>query len=261
MKVVLFCGGFGTRIMENADSTPKPLVKIGYRPIIWHLMKYYAYYGHTDFILCLGFKADVFKDYFLNYNEALSNDFVLTEGGSNVELLNHDLKDWRITFVDTGLHSNIGQRLKAVEKYLEGEDVFMANYSDGLTDLPLTDFIELFYQQDKTAGFVSVHPSQSFHVVSTNDDSIVTDISPVKDADLRMNGGFFILKKEIFEYIHDDEELVMEPFQRLIRKRELFAFKYDGFWACMDTFKEKQYLQDLYSQGTAPWEIWRSDTL
>jgi glucose-1-phosphate cytidylyltransferase len=137
MKVVLFCGGMGMRIREYSDSIPKPMVPIGYRPLLWHLMKYYAYYGHKDFILCLGYKADAVKDYFLNYNECVSNNFVLSNGGKKLRLLSSDIHDWNITFVDTGITSNIGQRLKAVEPYLQGESVFLANYSDGLTDLPL----------------------------------------------------------------------------------------------------------------------------
>ena len=136
MKVVLFCGGQGMRMREHSETLPKPMATIGYRPILWHLMKYYAHYGHKDFILCLGWQGNVIKDYFLNYNECVSNDFTLREGG-NVELANSDIHDWNITFVDTGLTANIGQRLKAVEPYLEDEEVFLANYSDGLSDLDL----------------------------------------------------------------------------------------------------------------------------
>src|SRR5512136_780682 len=137
MKVVLFCGGLGTRLRGLSDDIPKPMVRIGYRPILWHVMKYYAYYGHKEFILCLGYKADRIKDYFLNYNEYVSNDFTMTNGGKDIQLVKSDIQDWRITFVDTGLKSNIGQRLWAVRKYLEGEEMFLANYSDGLTDLNL----------------------------------------------------------------------------------------------------------------------------
>src|SRR5215471_8954268 len=142
MKVVLFCGGLGTRLKDLSENVPKPMVNIGYRPILWHLMKYYAYYGHKDFILCLGYKADVIKQFFLNYEEWISNDFTLSQGGTQLTLANNDIADWNITFVDTGLHTNIGQRLVAVRKYLEGEDVFLANYSDGLTDLDLRQMID-----------------------------------------------------------------------------------------------------------------------
>ncbi len=261
MKVVLFCGGMGTRIKDYSANIPKPLVNIGLRPIIWHLMKYYAYYGHKDFILCLGYKADAIKNYFLNYNEALSNDFILSEGCKNLQLLSNDLTDWKITFVDTGLHSNIGQRFKAVEKYLEGEDVFMANYSDGLTDIPLPKLIDHFKKHKKIASFLNVRPSQSFHIVSMKDDSVVSKISPARGGDFYMNGGFFIFKKDIFKYINEGEELVIEPFQRLIEEQELIAYKYDGFWACMDTFKEKQYLEDLHTKEKAPWEVWKPNNL
>lgn len=257
MKVVLFCGGLGTRLRDYSENIPKPMVNIGYRPILWHVMKYYAHYGHKDFILCLGYKADFIKNYFLNYDECLSNDFVLSGGGKQLLMLNSDIQDWKITFVDTGLYSNIGQRLKAVEKHLAGEEMFLANYSDGLTDLPLNKYIANFIHQDKIASFLSVKPNQSFHVVSTREDGIVTDIQPVTGSNLRINGGFFAFKKEIFDFIKDGEELVLEPFQRLIEKGELLAYQYDGFWACMDTFKEKQMLDDLYARGEACWEVWK----
>ncbi|MDD1444437.1 glucose-1-phosphate cytidylyltransferase, partial [Dolichospermum sp. ST_sed3] len=173
MKVVLFCGGLGSRLKEYSETIPKPMVDIGYRPIMWHLMRYYAHFGHKDFILCLGNRSEVIKNYFLNYNECLSNDFVLKNGGREVLLVNNDIEEWTITFADTGLQSNIGQRLKAVKKYLDGEDEFMANYADGLTDLYLPDYIENFHQQDKVASFLCVQPSQSFHVVTVGEDELV----------------------------------------------------------------------------------------
>jgi glucose-1-phosphate cytidylyltransferase len=258
LKVVLFCGGLGTRIRDYSENIPKPMINIGYRPILWNLMKYYAHYGHKDFILCLGYKADVIKNYFLNYDECLSNDFVLSGGGKQLLMLNSDIQDWRITFVDTGLHSNIGQRLKAVEKHLAGEECFLANYSDGLTDLPLDRYIDHFFRHDKIASFLSVKPTQTFHVISTREDGIVTDIKHVNNSETRINGGFFAFKTEIFKYINEGEELVVEPFQRLIETEELLAYKYDNFWACMDTFKDKQMFDDMYSQGKSIWEVWKS---
>lgn len=258
MKVVLFCGGLGTRLREYSDSIPKPMVPIGYRPILWHVMKYYAHFGHKDFIICLGYKADVIKNYFLNYNECLSNDFVLSEGCRKLQLLHSDIHDWRITFVDSGTASNIGQRLLAVRKYLEGEETFMANYSDGLSDLPLPKLVQHFEEQDKTASFLCVKPTQSFHVVSIRHDSMVRDIQHIKQSGIWINGGFFIFKNTIFDYIRDGEELVLEPFRRLIEQGELTAYKYKGFWASMDTFKDKQVLDDMYAHGNAPWEVWKS---
>jgi glucose-1-phosphate cytidylyltransferase len=259
MKVVLFCGGLGMRI-RDADNLPKPMVQIGHRPLLWHVMKYYAHYGHTDFILCLGYRADVIKDYFLNYNECASNDFVLSGSGKNVVLLNRDIEDWRITFADTGVHSNIGQRLKAVEKYLEGETEFLANYSDGLTDLPLPHQLEHFHRHDKVASFLCVRPNLSYHVVSLKEgSSLVSDIHAIDNGDVRINGGFFVFKKEIFNYMREKEELVNEPFHRLMAEKQLVSYVWDGFWASMDTFKDKQQLENLYSTGAAPWEVWKSN--
>ena len=260
MKVVLFCGGLGTRLREYSETIPKPMVDIGYRPIIWHLMKYYASYGHKDFILCLGYKGDYIKNYFLNYDECLSNDFVMSKGGREVKLFNSDIEDWTITFADTGLNSNIGQRLKIVEKYLEGEEVFMANYSDGLTDLVLPEYLDQFYQCNKVASFLAVQPSQSFHVVKMREDGVVSGIQPVTESELWINGGFFVFKKEIFSYMRDGEELVHEPFRRLIEHSQLLAYPYKGFWACMDTFKEKQMFDDLYRSGRMPWAVWNHST-
>lgn len=257
MKVVLFCGGLGTRLKEHTEKIPKPMINIGYRPILWHVMKYYAHFGHKDFILCLGYKADYIKNYFLNYDECLSNDFVLSEGGKQLELLNSDIQDWKITFVDTGLNANIGQRLKAVESYLKGEEVFLANYSDGLTDLPLSQSIEHFLKKQKTACFLSVKPTQSFHVVSMKEDGRVDSIGHIAQSNMWINGGYFIFKEEIFDYIEKGEELIEEPFSRLIKMGELIAYRYEGFWACMDTFKDKQLLDELHDCDKAPWEVWK----
>jgi glucose-1-phosphate cytidylyltransferase len=259
MKVVLFCGGLGMRVREFSENLPKPMVKIGYRPILWHLMKYYAYYGHKDFILCLGYGADIIKSYFLNYDECLSNDFVLSNGGKRLKLINRDIQDWRITFVDTGLASNIGQRLKAIEPYVEGEEVFYANYADGLTDLPLTEFSDHFLKQGKIASFVSVKPAWSFHVVSLKETGEVTEIQHLSRSNIWINGGYFIFKKHIFGYIKDGEELINEPFQRLIEKGELATYRHSGFWMGMDTFKDKQMLEEMYSRGEAPWEVWKNN--
>lgn len=256
MKVVLFCGGLGTRLREYSETIPKPMVEIGYRPLIWYLMKYYAHYGYKDFILCLGYKGDYIKNYFLNYDECLSNDFVFSDGGRQIQLYNSDIRDWTITFVETGLNSNIGQRLKAVQKYLDEDEVFLANYSDGLTDLPLPEYLDHFCKRDKLASFLAVQPSQSFHVVKLGEENVVASIQPVAKSELWINGGFFIFRKEIFKFMHEGEELVLEPFQRLIKDGQLLAYPYKGFWACMDTFKEKQMFDELYQSGKMPWAVW-----
>lgn len=258
MKVVLFCGGLGLRI-RDAEDVPKPMVHIGYRPILWHVMKYYAHFGHKDFILCLGHRAESIKNYFLNYSECASNDFVLSAGGKKVDLVNSDIHDWRITFADTGINSDIGQRLKAVQKYLDGEDEFLANYSDGLSDLRLDEQIEHFRQQNKVAGFLCVRPNLSYHLVSLHqgDGNLVSDIHAINNGSLLVNGGFFVFKKEIFQYLQENEELVIEPFQRLMKEKQLIGYPHDGFWASMDTFKDKQQLENLYATGVAPWEVWK----
>jgi glucose-1-phosphate cytidylyltransferase len=260
MKVVLFCGGLGLRI-RDAEDIPKPMVQIGYRPILWHVMKYYAHYGHKDFILCLGHRAEAVKSYFLNYNECTSNDFVLSAGAKNIKLLNSDIQDWNITFADTGISSNIGQRLKKVQKYLEGEDEFLANYSDGLTDLSLTRQMDHFHREGKIASFLCVRPNLSYHLVSLQQgaDSLVSEIHAINNGSVRINGGFFIFKKQIFDYMRDKEELVMEPFQRLVAEKQLIGYPYDGFWASMDTFKDKQQLEGLCAGGAAPWEVWKTN--
>jgi glucose-1-phosphate cytidylyltransferase len=259
VKVVLFCGGLGMRIREYSENIPKPIVPIGYRPILWHVMKYYAHYGHHDFILCLGYKGDVIKRYFLEYDEWLTNDFVLSGGGKNVQLLNQDIHDWRITFVDTGLTSNIGQRLKAVEKQLEGDEVFLANYTDGLADVPLPAVIDYHQESGKIALFVSVMPKASFHFIESDDRGVVKSIEHIRKSGARINGGFFVLRRDIFQYMKDGEELVEAPFRRLITEEELIAYRHDGFWACMDTYKERQELEDMFAKENAPWAVWNGD--
>jgi glucose-1-phosphate cytidylyltransferase len=258
MKVVLFCGGLGTRLRDQAENVPKPMVTIGYRPILWHLMKYYAHYGHKDFILCLGYKADLIKDYFLNYDECVSNDFVLTGGERQITLLNRDIDDWRITFCDTGLHANLGQRLLAVREHLEGEECFYANYSDGLTDLPLDRMTDRFLASGKTGCFTLVKPTHSFHVVSMREDDVVADIQDLSASPIQINGGFFVFRRGVFDAIRPGEELVHEPFQRLIAAKELVAYEHTGFWTCMDTFKDRQRLEDLEATGHAPWAVWKA---
>jgi glucose-1-phosphate cytidylyltransferase len=258
MKVVLFCGGLGTRLREHSETIPKPLVNVGSRPILWHLMRYYAHFGHKDFILCLGYRGDLVREYFLKYNECLSNDFVMSEGGRKIELLSRDLDEWRITFVDTGLHSNIGQRLLRARPHLEGEQAFLANYADALTNLPLNEHIREFSRRDITASFVAVRTAQSFHAIHSADGGVVTKFGQMRDADLWINAGYFCLRSDIFDYIQEGEELVEQPFQRLIERRQLTVHKYDGFWQQMDTFKDKITLDRMEAKGECPWMLWRN---
>jgi glucose-1-phosphate cytidylyltransferase len=257
MKVVLFCGGLGMRLRDYAENVPKPMVPLGYRPILWHVMKYYAHFGYRDFILCLGYRGDAIKHYFLNYEECVSNDFVLSDGGRKRELITSDIADWRITFVETGLNANLGQRLMAVRPYLEGEPMFLANYADGLTDLPLPDHIENFRKSDAIAAFVSVPPNISYHFVSTDEAGAVTSIGDILQTGLRVNAGYFVFRQQIFDYMREGEELLREPFQRLMAQRKLISYSYDGFWLPMDTAKDKKKLDDLNESGNPPWYVWR----
>lgn len=256
MKVVLFCGGMGMRLRDYSDELPKPLVDVGDRPIMWHLMKYYAHFGHTDFILCLGHGAAKIKEYFVDYDERATNDFVMSRGGKQIDLLRSDIDDWTITFVDTGLSSNIGERLRRVRPHLGDDEMFLANYADGLSDLDLDSYVDSFAARDKTACFLSVPAPHTFHIVHSDDNDQVTSLEHIAESPLRINGGFFVLRREIFDVMHPGEELVLEPFERLIERRDLLATAYDGFWQNMDTFKDKMRLDEMVSQGNPPWQVW-----
>ena len=255
MKVVLFAGGLGVRMGEHTQRIPKPMIHVGTKPILWHIMKYYAAWGHTDFILCLGYKAESIKEYFLTYNEALTNDFVLSNGGRDVELLGSDISDWRITFVDTGAQSTIGERLRLVAPHLGDDEYFLATYGDDLTDAPLPEMIQRLQESRKTGIFLSTRPMFTAHVVSTDSDGLVGSVNAIQEADVWINSGFFVFRREVIDYIRPGEELVEEPFGRLIANGELLAFRYEGFWGPMDTIKDKQRLDALAESGEAPWSI------
>jgi glucose-1-phosphate cytidylyltransferase len=265
MKVVLFCGGQGLRMRSTNGGAmppkdlPKPMVPLGTRPILWHLMKYYAYFGHKDFILCLGYKGATIKEFFAGYQEWISNDFVLSEGGKRIELLKRDMEDWRITLVDTGQEANIGERLMAVQPFLREEEVFLANYSDGLTDCPVAEIIDLLQRTNAVGACMVARPNISLHLVNYGEDGVVRGVLDPEQADLWINAGFFAFRREIFDYMRPGEELVLEPFSRLIAARKLAAYPYRGFWRCCDTFKDLQTLESLLARGPAPWELWRRE--
>jgi len=253
MKVVIFCGGMGVRMGEATQSIPKPMIPVGPHPILWHIMKWYASWGHTDFILCLGYHAESIKQYFLSYSDALANDFVMTLVGRDIEVIARDMDDWRISFVDTGVHAPIGERLLSVAQHIGSESIFLATYGDALTDVPLDDMIALISSTKKTGLFMSVRPRLEYHVVRADEDGTVRSVERLADADVRINGGFFVFRREIFDAIKSGEDLVEEPFSRLISRRELLAYVYDGFWEPMDTIKDKQKLDALYEMGHPPW--------
>ncbi len=251
MKVVLFCGGLGTRIREYGENTPKPMIPVGNQPILWHVMQYYSGYGHRDFILCLGYKANVIKEFFLNYRPHAFADCVVS--GGKVELLSEPDEDWRVTLIDSGIWRNIGERLWSVRDLVRGEDMFLANYSDGLTDANLDEMVERFRKSGKIACFLATRPPLTYHLADIASDGRVREFRSSERSDMWINGGYFIMRPEIFDYMNEGEELVLEPFKRLIDADQLLAFKHDGFWRSMDTLKDRQSLEEMFEQGRMPW--------
>ena len=253
MKVVLFCGGLGTRIREYSENIPKPMVPIGNSPIMLHVMQYYSQYGHKDFVLCLGYKANTIKEFFLNYKPQTYMDCVVSGFGSKVELLGRPEEEWRVTLLDTGIWRNIGQRLWAVRDHVQNEEMFLANYSDGLTDVNLDHMVETFKKSDKLACFLAVRPPLTYHLADIGEDGSVAAFRSSDRSDIWINGGYFIMRPEIFDYMRDGEELVLEPFSRLIAEDKLMAYRHESFWRSMDTLRDRQTLEDLVEEGEMPW--------
>jgi glucose-1-phosphate cytidylyltransferase len=256
VKVVLFCGGLGMRMRDGVSSGPKPMAMVGERPLLWHVMRYYAHFGHTDFILCLGYGASYVKDFFLSYDETRSNDFVLENGAREVKLFSTDISEWRITFVDTGLHSPIGERLRRVRRFVDGEAMFLANYADVLTNAELPDMIERFKDSTAVAGLLAVPPQSSHHVVDIDDDGLITQVTPMRDLRQWENGGYFLLRPEIFDHLNEGEDLVEDAIMRLVPQRRVLAYPYKGYWSPADTVKERAQLEEMYHRGTCPGMIW-----
>jgi len=259
MKVVLFCGGLGSRLRAldrrrhargvpprderrgrdrraYAPTFPKALVPIGDHPIIWHLMRYYASFGHDEFVLCLGHGAELIRDYLCEHEQDLG---------------------WQITLVDTGLDASVGERLRRVASRVAGDEMFLANYSDGLSDLALDRYVDEFRSSTAIGQLLCVRPSQTFHPVRVGPDGAVVELSPAREADLWINGGFFVFRPEVFEHMHEGEDLVDEPFDRLIKLGQLRAQRYEGFWAAMDTMRDKVAFDETEASGRAPWMVWK----
>ncbi|KGE02320.1 MULTISPECIES: glucose-1-phosphate cytidylyltransferase [Rhizobium/Agrobacterium group] len=252
MKVVLFCGGRGTRIREYSESVPKPLIPLGSQPIMRHVMEYYSSFGHDDFILCLGYKASTIKDFFLNSRPESYSDCIISSSG-RVEMLEGPPRDWRVSLIDTGIWRNIGERLWAVRHHLDNEKIFLANYSDGLTDVDLDDMIERFEKSDKIACFLAVRPPLTYHLADIEENGRVKEFRSSETSDMWINGGYFLMRREIFDYMRDGEELVLEPFARLIAEDKLMAYKHEGFWRSMDTLRDWQTLEAMVERGDMPW--------
>ncbi|WP_299570212.1 glucose-1-phosphate cytidylyltransferase [uncultured Williamsia sp.] len=255
MKVVLFCGGYGMRMRNSSDDMiPKPMQMVGPRPLIWHVMRYYAHFGHTEFILCLGYGASHIKNYFLNYDEAESNDFVLR--GGRVDLLGSDISDWTITFADTGLESPIGERLRRVRPHLGDDEYFLANYADVLTDAPLDTMIDTVVTSGAAASMMLVPPQSSFHCVDVSDSGTVTGITPVSEFPIWENGGFFVLTQEVFDHLPPGGDLVADACGGLAAQGRLYGYRHSGFWKPADTFKERADLEAAFHRGDRPWMVW-----
>jgi glucose-1-phosphate cytidylyltransferase len=256
MKVVLFCGGFGMRMRDGVTNAPKPMAMVGDRPLLWHVMRYYAHYGHTDFVLCLGYGASAVKDFFLSYDETRSNDFVLAGANRQVELFKTDISDWRITFVDTGLHSAIGERLRRVRRFVQDEEMFLANYADVFTNAQLPDMISRFAATNAVVSLLAVPPTSSHHVVDVDDTGLITRVTPVQDLRQWENGGYFVLRQEIFDHLKEGEDLVGDAIVRLIPQGRVLAYPYKGYWSPADTVKERAAMEEMYHLGNCPWMIW-----
>jgi glucose-1-phosphate cytidylyltransferase len=262
MKVVLFCGGLGMRMRDGINTGPKPMAMIGDRPMLWHVMRYYAHFGHTDFVLCLGYGGSYVKDFFLNYDETRSNDFVLERGDRKAKLFKTDISDWRITFVDTGLNSPIGERLRRVRRFVEEEEMFLANYADVFTNAPLSDMIARFRVSDAAVSLLAVPPQSSHHVVDIGEDGFVMRVTPMQDLRQWENGGYFVFRPEIFDHLNEGEDLVADALVRMVPLGRVLAYPYKGYWSPADTVKERAQLEDMYHRGYCPWMVWdpeRSD--
>jgi len=256
VKVVLFCGGYGMRMRDGASDLPKPMHPVGPRPLIWHVMRYYAHFGHKDFILCLGYGAHHIKNYFLNYDETESNDFVLHHG--EVDLMGSDIQDWNITFVHTGLDSPIGERLRRVRHLVEDDEMFHANYADVLTDAPLDRMVEQFRGTDAIGQLMAVPPQSAFHCVDVTDDGKLESITTLQEMPLWENGGYLMFRPGVFEYLEKDCDLIGDVCAPLARKGRMAAFRHRGFWQPADTVKERNALEAAYQGGARPWMLWES---
>ncbi|MBI3036802.1 glucose-1-phosphate cytidylyltransferase [Candidatus Woesearchaeota archaeon] len=257
MKVVILCGGKGTRFREYPEEIPKPLAVIGGKPILWHLMKTYSHYGYKDFILCLGYKGDMIKKYFIE-EEWRASDFTMNlKNRQKQTLAAGEEEDWNITFADTGLETNTGGRIKRIEKYIpQGED-FFATYGDGLANIDIRQLLEFHKKKGGIATITCLRPYSQFGIVEIDDNSsAVTSFKEKPRLDYWINGGFFVFKKEIFNYLGDNDVLEQKPFETLAAKKEIAAYKFEGFWQCMDTFKDYQSFNELWEKG-APWKVWR----
>lgn len=258
MKVVILCGGQGTRLREETEYRPKPMIEIGKYPILWHIMKIYAHYGFKDFVLCLGYKGEVFRDYFLRY-EAMNNDFTIKLGNNHQIHYHsqHEELDYRVTLADTGFENMTGSRVKQIKKYID-DDIFMVTYGDGLTDLNIEKLLAFHRSHNKLATVTTVRPMQRFGTVRLNQKGLVERFAEKPEMVDWVSAGYFVFDREVFDYIDDDPNCVLErkPMERLASESQLVAYQHDGFFYAMDTYREYLYLNQLWSENKAPWKTW-----
>lgn len=260
MKTVILCGGQGTRIRDVADNIPKPMITVGSYPILWHIMKYYSSFSYKDFVLCLGYKSHIIKDFFLNY-EAMTRDFTIRLG-SNRSIAyhnNHDEHDWKITFAETGLDAMTGARVRKVRKYLEGEKNFMLTYGDGVGTVDIEALVKFHESHGKIMTVTGVRPPGRFGELMSDKSGMVTEFNEKPQASGgRISGGFFVCRYDLFKYLDDSDELIFErePMRKLVSEGQLMVYEHDGFWQPMDTYRDYSYLNGLYENGEAPWVKW-----
>lgn len=261
MKTVILCGGYGTRIREVAENIPKPMIPIGERPILWHIMKYYAQYGYMDFVLCLGYKSEVIKNYFFNYG-AIPTDLTITLGADMPSIPRKitDENGWKITLAETGLDTMTGARLKRVQKHIGSDEHFLLTYGDGVGNVDLDALMQFHLSHGKVATVTGVHPPGRFGELEYNPTTKEVEGFNEKPqvSGGRINGGFFVFRREIFDYLSDEEDVVLEqePIRRLVADGQMRVFEHDGFWQPMDTSREYGLLNEMYKNKTATWVIW-----
>ena len=260
MKVVILCGGQGTRLREETEYRPKPLVPIGDMPILWHIMKIYSYYGHKDFILCLGYKGDMIKDYFLKFQE-LSNDFTLNLRSKDERIIHHssaNLEDWNITFINTGQKSQTGSRVAKIKEYIGNDNEFLLTYGDGLAKIDINKTLDFHHQHGKIATITGVRPPSRFGEISVKDNLVLSFNEKPSVSEGYINGGFFVFKKEIFKHLSTDDNCILErePLETLVKNKELVMLPHNDFWHCMDTYRDSTLLNEMWQQKNSPWKIW-----
>ena len=259
MKAVILAGGLGTRLSEETNLIPKPLIEIGGKPIIWHIMKYYSSFGVNDFIICLGYKGYMIKEYFNNYNLHLK-DFTLNLNSGNIKVHNNFNEPWNVTLVDTGLNTMTGGRLKRIKKYVSKEKCFFMTYGDGVADVNLDSLLEFHLKQKTLATLTAIIPTERFGILDINFDNFIINSfkEKVNKAQSFINGGYFVLSPEVIDYIDSDEtSFEKTPLENLSKNNELSAFIHNGFWQCMDTLRDKKNLEYLWETKKAPWKKWR----